>query len=434
MRADADLMVYVAARWPSLVRDAVLLGVHPDEAADAATDALARCRGDWARASREENVDALVHRELVRAAGRRSRTPEATREQAARELLVLAPPDLDDLGRRERDHRRTVLRRAGIVAVPLLLVAVGAGVYVATYGGYGDDSIGSVPVTREENPAPGFVWYAGGRLHLDHVVLDIDDDLHDMTRIGDGVVYGDDDGRVVYAADDGSRTVLGHKDPDAPVVATDENGWAAWIDTGSDGPTVVVKEAQSGNEVGRFRVRDGARVVAVDGISVYFMDAGGAHQRFPQATMLPQYTDQFDMNTIDLGRAELLDVRSRIDAFQVDPGTIQVVQSVFNQALDLPGRGAVLSPDGTIVATRLMGTVDRLTIYDARSGSEVPSGLTADDHVLAVAPGDRLTIAYIVDPGGSDSELELRTCDLDRASCQVAARIPDDSGTPLLAR
>src|SRR5262245_54954812 len=161
MRADADLMVYVAARWPSLVREAVLLGVHAEEAADAATEALARCRGDWDRGSREENVGALVHQELVRAAGRRSRTPDPTRERAARGLLVLAPPDLDDIERREREHRQLVLRRAGIVAAALLFVAVGAGAYFATSGeGTGDDSIGNALVTRQENPAPGFVWYA----------------------------------------------------------------------------------------------------------------------------------------------------------------------------------------------------------------------------------------------------------------------------------
>jgi hypothetical protein len=431
MRADADLMVYVAARWPSLVREAVLLGVHPDEAADTATDALARCRGDWHRASREENVDALVHRELVRAAGRRSRTPDATRAQVAQELLVLAPPDLDDLDRREREHRRAVLRRAGIVAVPLLLVAVGAGAFLAPNGGPGGSSIGDVAVTRQENPAPGVVWYADGRLHLDHVVLDIDD-LHDMTRIGDGVVYGDGAGRVVYAADDGSRTVLGHKDPDAPVVATDENGWAAWIDTGSGGSTVVVKEAQTGNQVDRFRVGDGARVVAVDGISVYFMDAEGAHQRSrtveDEHPLMPQEPSAFD-----LGHAALLDVRSRIDAFQVDPGTIQVVQSVFNQSVTVPGRGAVLAPDGAFVVTHDPDTGE-LALYDNRSGARLPTGLAVGDDVVAVTPGDRLTIAYVVRPSGPDQELQLRTCDLDSSSCRVAARIPDGSGTPVLAR
>src|SRR4051794_9519062 len=178
MRADADLMVYVAARWPSLVRDAVLLGVPPDEAADVATEALARCRRAWARASREENVDALVRQELARAAGRRAHTPEASREQAARELLVLAPPGLDDLRHRESENNRRTVKRAGVVAVGLMLVAAAAGTYVATNGDDGpgpdDDVLPNVDVAREENPAPGLVWYADGKIHLAHQVLAVD--------------------------------------------------------------------------------------------------------------------------------------------------------------------------------------------------------------------------------------------------------------------
>lgn len=420
MGADADLMVYVGARWPALLKDAVLLGVHPAEAPDAVTDALARCRRAWDRAGREGSVDALVHHELVRAATQRSRTPEATRERAARELLVLAPPDLDDLRRREGEQRRAVLRRVGIIAVPLLLVVAGAGAYVGTYGSPGDES--TVKVTREENPAPGTFWYADGRLHLDHVVIDVDG-VRDMTRVGDGVVYGDADGRVVYAGDDGSRTVLGHTDPDLPVAATDENGWAAWIDTGSGPPTVVVKQAQTGNEINRFPVAAGTRIVALDGVLVYFMDADGAHARSPQAG-----------NTTDVDQAELLDVRSRIIASQLDPGTVHVLQSVFNEAVDVPGQGAMLSPDGAIVATHPPGEAGRLVVYDTRSGGEMFSGLTAADHVLAVAPGNRLTIAYVVDPGGPGTGLQLRTCDLHKAVCHVAAHLPEDSGTPLLAR
>src|SRR4051794_18931277 len=128
MRADSDLMVYVAARWPSLVKEAVRLGVPPDEAPATATEALARCRRSWARASREASVEALVHDELARAASRRSRTPEASREQAARELLVLAPPDLDDLKRQESENDRRVLKSGGGDAGSPVVGAGGAGV------------------------------------------------------------------------------------------------------------------------------------------------------------------------------------------------------------------------------------------------------------------------------------------------------------------
>ena len=96
-----------------------------------------------------------------------------------------------------------------------------------------DGALENAAISREENPAPGVVWYADGQLHLDHTVLAVEG-LRDMTRVGNGVVYGDDEGRVVYAADDGSREVLGHKDPEVPVAATDETGWAAWVETGED--------------------------------------------------------------------------------------------------------------------------------------------------------------------------------------------------------
>jgi hypothetical protein len=428
MRADADLMVYVAARWPSLVKDAVLLGVPPDEAADVAGEALARCRRSWGRSSREENVDALVRQELVRAASRRSHTPEATRERAAQELLVLAPPDLDELKHRETESNRASRKRAGIIAVPLLLVATGAGAFLATSGDGNPgpdhgDVLPNVDVVREENPASGVVWYADGKIHLAHQVLSVDG-VRDMTRIGAGVVYGDDDGRVVYAADDGGREVLGHKDPGFPVVATDETGWAAWVDSEGRRPTLVVKEAATGNPVRSFSVDPGARVVAVDGNAIYYSDAEGAH-------VVPSPS----RDVVPFGPAALLDVRSRIRASQIAKDTIEVVQSVFSESFDVPGRGAQLAPDGVFVVTHDPDTGE-LTLYDNRSGDRLPTGLADGDEVVAVSPGARLTIAYVVRPVGAtaDDDLELRTCDLSRNECVVQARIPSGGPTPVLAR
>jgi hypothetical protein len=431
MRADADLMVYVAARWPSLVKEAVLLGVRPADAADATTDALSRCRRGWGRASREEDVDALVRAELVAAAGRRPRTIEEGREQQAQELLVLAPPTLDDLRHQERVSHRAILRRAALIAVPLLLVGVGAGTYVATSGADGkpatkdDGALKNAAISREENPAPGMVWYADGQLHLDHSVLAVEG-LKNMTRIGTGVVYGDDQGRVVYAADDGSRNVLGHTDPEVPVAATDETGWAAWVETEGDQPKLVIEEAATGNDVATVVVSSDARAVAVDGDTAYFMDAAGAHAVLPggKPAIRP------------VTPAALLDVRSRIQAFQVDPGTIQVVQSYFDVEFVLPGQGAQLSPDGNAVATRLPGSDDAVAVYDTRSGAQLPNDVPDGDLVVAFAPGDGLTMTYFVAPAGQTPgrELELRTCELGRSACTVVARIPNQGGTPVLAR
>jgi hypothetical protein len=430
MRADADFMVYVAARWPYLVKEAVLLGARPDDAAEATTEALARCRRDWGRTSREENVDAVVRAELLLAVRRRPRTAEAGREQQAQELLVLAPPTLEELEHRERLNNRTTLRRAAWVAVPLLLVTVGAGAYLAATGddaepAAGDDVVENAAVSLEENPAPGVIWYADGQLHLDFQVLSVDG-LMDMTRIGSGVVYGDDEGRVVYAADDGSREVLGHKDPDVPVAATDETGWAAWVETDGDKARIVIKEAATGNDVASSVVSPDARVIAVDGSSVYFVDVTGAHELVPGAR--PEIRP--------VTPAGLLDVRSRIRTYQLEEDTIEFVQSSFSVSYQASGVGAALSPDGNLVATRLPGS-DDVELYDTRSGLAVPTGVPPGDHVLAVVPGSRLTVTYVVAPGSQtpDRELELRTCVIDTITeCTVAARIPDQGGTPVLAR
>jgi hypothetical protein len=431
MRADADFMVYVAARWPALVREAVLLGVPPEEAAAATTDALSRCRRDWGRAHREEDVDALVRAELVLAVRRRPRTAEEGRDQRADELVVLAPPTLEELRHREGVNDRATLRRAALIAVPLLLVAVGVGVYLGTTGDdvgptpAGDGVLENAATSQEENPAPGVVWYADGQLHLDHTVLAVEG-LTDMTRIGTGVVYGDDQGRVVYAADDGSRDVLGAKDPDVPVAATDETGWAAWVETTGDRAELTVKEASTGNEVASVVVDADARVVAVDGSSVYYVDAAGAHELLPDA----------GLELRPVTPSDLRDVRSRIRAFQLDGDTIEVVQSYFSVQFQLPGLDAELSPDGNLVATGLPGT-DRVALYDTRSGEALPDGVPAGDHVVTFAPGSRLTVTYVVAPAAQTPgrELELRTCELTTtAECAVVARIPDRGDTPVLAR
>jgi hypothetical protein len=435
MRADADFMVYVAARWPSLVKDAVLLGVHPEQAPDAVTDALSRCRRGWERASQEEDVDQLVRQQLVDAASRRRRTAEPGREEAARELLVLAPPTLEDLKRQESENNRAILKRAGRIAVPLLLVAAGAGAYLATTGDgpaahpprKKADVIASAAVSQQENPAPGVTWYADGQLHLDHAVLAVEG-LEDMVRLATGVVYGDEAGRVVYVTEDGDRRVLGNKDPAVPVAATDENGWAAWVQTDGNGSQLMVKEANTGNELASLGVDPGSRAVAVDGGTVYYLDGGGPHALVvrPQGGLLQGTVAQLD----------LLDVRSRTRVFQLDDHTIDVVQGYFSTEFQLPGIGAHLSPDGNLVATKLPESDGTIALYDTRTGKSFADGLTEDDDVLAYAPLDQRTIAYVVAPLGLSPgrELQLRTCDITTTLCKIAARIPNTGGNPVLAR
>ena len=308
-------------------------------------------------------------------------------------------------------------------------MGAGAGTYFATSGAAPNEQpqkeevLGPAPTARAENPAPGVVWYADGRLHLDHVVLAVEG-LHDMIKLGTGVVYGDEEGRVVYAADDGSRTLLGHKDPEVAVAATDETGWAAWFDPDTD--EIVAVEAATGDELLRTGVDDEPRVVAVDGDVIYLAGRDGTRALLPTGPT----------SEIKVSPGDLLDVRSNIRVFQLDTETLQVIQSAFDVKFALPGRGATLSPDGQLVATRLPGTDYQVGVYDTRSGGELVDGLGPDDDALAFALGDHGDINYIVAPHGliPGRELQLRTCDLATSFCRIAVRIPNTGDTPVLAR
>ena len=76
MDRDEDFSEYVAARRPTLVRTAVLLGCTTHEAEDVTQTALVRCYRSWPRVRRADDPDAYVYRILVNALhdmrGRRS--------------------------------------------------------------------------------------------------------------------------------------------------------------------------------------------------------------------------------------------------------------------------------------------------------------------------------------------------------------------------
>ncbi|MEI5672740.1 MULTISPECIES: SigE family RNA polymerase sigma factor [unclassified Nocardioides] len=64
-RSAAEFGEYAAARWPRLVRAAVLLGCTPHEAEDVVQSALVRCLVHWSRVRTADDRDAYVHRVLV---------------------------------------------------------------------------------------------------------------------------------------------------------------------------------------------------------------------------------------------------------------------------------------------------------------------------------------------------------------------------------
>ena len=65
MDRDDEFSAYVAARWPRLVRSAVLLGCSHAEAEDLVQTALERTLVHWRRVRRADDRDAYVHRILL---------------------------------------------------------------------------------------------------------------------------------------------------------------------------------------------------------------------------------------------------------------------------------------------------------------------------------------------------------------------------------
>jgi len=62
---EDEFTEYVAARWPRLVRSAVLLDCSPAEAEDVVQTTLTRCLVSWSRVQRADDRDAYVHRVLI---------------------------------------------------------------------------------------------------------------------------------------------------------------------------------------------------------------------------------------------------------------------------------------------------------------------------------------------------------------------------------
>lgn len=96
MAKDDDYSVFVADRWPRLVRTAVLLGCTPTAAEDLVQDALVKCYVHWDKVVGADDRDAYVHRLLVNThrSGLRRRW---TGEKATADLpdVTLADPTED---------------------------------------------------------------------------------------------------------------------------------------------------------------------------------------------------------------------------------------------------------------------------------------------------------------------------------------------------
>ena len=121
MGRNEDFSEYVGARWPRLVRSAVLLGCSRAEAEDVVQTALMRCLVNWAKVQRADDRDAYVHRVLINtftSSRRRRRTGERAVSVVPEQPGVNETAAVDDadamvrsLARLSDDQRTVVVLR-----------------------------------------------------------------------------------------------------------------------------------------------------------------------------------------------------------------------------------------------------------------------------------------------------------------------------------
>ena len=197
---------------------------------------------------------------------------EAFRDRAARE-------------QRRRRRRRTRHGRGCRRGLVLLVTAT----WIGTRSD-GDTAARAQPlVTMVENPAD-IAWWADGSLHLANVTVEVPPSGRPpdhLAQINGGAVYGDDTGAVAFVGDDGEVTRIGTKAPGAPLVASDESGWVAWVDPRDGSPQLVVYDLTARGVLASRPLPsagtrgDGAEAgshpIALDGDKVFYAAEDGEH-------------------------------------------------------------------------------------------------------------------------------------------------------------
>ncbi|MEP6761859.1 MAG: SigE family RNA polymerase sigma factor [Sporichthyaceae bacterium] len=99
---ESGFSPYMAARWPALVRSAVLLGSSRHEAEDLAQTTLIRCYTAWNRVEAAADPDAYVYKVLVNSlASSRRRRWWGERPTADVPVADTSPDAADDLATRD---------------------------------------------------------------------------------------------------------------------------------------------------------------------------------------------------------------------------------------------------------------------------------------------------------------------------------------------
>ena len=303
-----------------------------------------------------------------------------------------------------------------------------------------DTALAAVHVDVRQNSA-AVAWYADGMLQLEHVVLDLPG-VRQFEPIWAGAAYGDEQGRVVYVSNAGTRTLLGRKHPAVPLVVSDSRGWIAWVTADDTRPRLQVHQLSSSSTLASRDLvppeqGEEVRPVAVDGDTLFYVDGAGAHAWTVTSGEMR-----------DVPTTGLLDAGSQMLVSQPMPGLLNVAEQYAEAGFVVPGAGAELSADADLVLTRDTTEQDSfgpVLIYDTATGADLSVGLGPDDVALAAELGPGRTVTYIVAraqdrPENADflrssfsGQLELRTCDVSTRECEALERFPSTRSRPLLA-
>jgi len=361
---------------------------------------------------------------------------------AAEGVEVPAAPIEEVVARARWQRRRR--RRATAGAVAGTLAVVGLATWVGTRQAPSPEP-DRFPVVRVENPA-SVAWWANDVLHLRHVAITMPR-VEDLVQLGDGAVIGDQEGGVVLVDPDGTMTTIGHKVAAAPLVASEHQGWVAWVDPADRTPQLVVYDTAARKVLTtrvlphRERRWDGlaqtSYPIAVDGDQIYFKDEDGAWGWVPGEDGL-----------VDVDG--LLGVSAATIVKQWGTNTIRIVQPFFSVDYVRSGLGARISPGGEYVLTRAPGgdggPFGRILVYDTRSGDRLWTGLRPQDVAVAATLGSDDEVTYVVahrpdQPQGTDfvrlsftGPYELRTCHLEEHTCSRVTKFPHIGALPVLAR
>ncbi|WP_432479254.1 hypothetical protein [Nocardioides sp. GXQ0305] len=443
MRRGTEFATWLAARWPALVRTLVFLGHPQSEAEQVAREAVARVLPAWERERRDGDVDLLAYRSLLEERGRvrrrrdepggpppeepelppgladrleRRRELEAylatlPEQERVRTVLVhvagLADHEVDDVVEapgptpplpfgatdvrdaceavpvppapvagvlaRSRSRRRTAWTRgAAVVGVVAVVLAA------TTWWTSGDGGSEQGAVTTATNPMP-IPWYADGVLHLARVEVEASD-VQTLLTVPDGVVYGDDEGRVVHVDDSGQQREIGETVPGSRLVVEPDNGWVAWADPGDGDPELVVHDTLARAEVGR-------RSLTAPG------DSGGQPVGDDGPIAIDDERIFYSSPDGDFAWEPLIDVSFALSGTMVDTaeesrvtladGVLRVTPLPYRTGVAIDADDARLTHDGRYAFAVRESQFDVLEIYDVESGRPAPQMYSPSDHAVA---------------------------------------------------